>query len=167
MRTSYLLVGDRGAAEDLLQITLLRTARRWHAAQRAPEAYARQVLVNLVRDRHRGAARRVEERPAGEAIGWSPQEAATDHAELVVGRGEVVAALAKLTTEQREVLVLRFYADLSVAETAAATGASAGTVKSRTSRALDRMRELLADSRTSPPQPTSHEVADDDRRTAH
>jgi DNA-directed RNA polymerase specialized sigma24 family protein len=68
-RISYLLVGERGAAEDLLQLTLLRTARRWHGAQRAPEAYARQVLVNLARDRRRRASRRVEERPVDEAIG--------------------------------------------------------------------------------------------------
>jgi RNA polymerase sigma factor (sigma-70 family) len=56
-----------------------------------------------------------------------------------------MAALAQLPDRQREVLVLRFYGDLSVAQTAAATGASEGTVKSHTSRALARMRELLAD----------------------
>jgi RNA polymerase sigma factor (sigma-70 family) len=56
-----------------------------------------------------------------------------------------MAALAQLPDRQREVIVLRFYADLSVAETAAATGASEGTVKSYTSRALDRMRQLLAE----------------------
>jgi RNA polymerase sigma-70 factor (sigma-E family) len=152
LRSAYLLTGDRGAAEDVLQVTLLRTAGRWRAAQRAPEAYARRVLVNLVRDRRRQATRRVAERPLGEAIGEQYHDSSGDHVEAVTGRSEVFGALARLPADQREVLVLRFYGDLSVAETAAALGTSEGTVKSRTSRALARMRELLAD----PVQPALH-----------
>lgn len=160
LRTAYLLTGERAAAEDLLQLTLLRTARRWHAAQKAPEAYARRVLVNLVRDRQRRAARRAEERPFEEAtteLLW----ARADHADAVAGRDEVIQALARLPIEQREVLVLRFYADLSVAESAAALDTSEGTVKSRTSRALARMRELLLSPVTPSAQPASGEVAND------
>src|SRR5579859_2745450 len=148
MRTAYLLTGERGAAEDVLQMTLLRTASRWRVAQRAPEAYARRVLVNLVRDRRRRAVRRVAEEPLQEEL-WR-DGFCTDHADAIAGRGEVFDALARLPADQREVLVLRFYGDLSVAETAAATGVSEGTVKSRTNRALAHMRELLAD----PPLPT-------------
>jgi RNA polymerase sigma factor (sigma-70 family) len=66
-------------------------------------------------------------------------------ADLIADRDELIAALARLPERQREVLVLRFYADLSVIETAEAVGASEGTVKSSTSRALERMRELLGD----------------------
>src|SRR4051812_16984443 len=51
LRTAYLLTGDRGHAEDLLQTALLRTARHWSRVRGSPEAYARQVLVNLSRDR--------------------------------------------------------------------------------------------------------------------
>ena len=58
LRTAYALTGDRGHAEDLLQTALLRTARRWTAARDAPEAYVRQVLVNLCRDRVRWLQRR-------------------------------------------------------------------------------------------------------------
>lgn len=162
VRMAYLLTGERGAAEDLLQLTLLRTANRWRAARQAPEAYARRVLVNLVRDRRRRAARRVAERPLEEAIGARIRGVSTDHAEAVVGRNEVFDALARLPADQREVLVLRFYGDLSVAETAAATGTSEGTVKSRTSRALARMREVLAAPAQPALQPASGELGDDD-----
>lgn len=144
LRSAYLLCGDRGAAEDLLQGTLLRVARHWRSAQASPEAYARQVLVNLSRDRARRTQRRVVEAE------WSQlaESAVADDrsfADEVSGREVVMTALAQLPERQREVLVLRFYADLSVADTAAATGTSEGTVKSNTSRALARMRELLVD----------------------
>lgn len=141
LRSAYLLCGDRGQAEDLLQLTLLRTARRWQAAREAPEAYARQVLVNLSRDDRRRVRRRVKESPLSAVA--SP-ELGSDHADAVVGRDEVIGALRRLPRRQREVLVLRFYSDLSVSDTAALIGASEGTVKSYTARALARMRELLA-----------------------
>lgn len=142
LRSAYLLSGERGAAEDLLQLTLMRVSAHWRAAAAAPDAYARRVLINLSRDRARRLGRRVRE------TGWhelatEPERA--DHAEQVTGRSALMGALAQLPHRQREVLVLRFYGDLSVADTAAATGASEGTVKSHTSRALARMRELLAD----------------------
>ena len=162
LRTAYLLTGERGAAEDLLQVARLRTANRWRQAQQAPAAYARRVLVNLVRDRRRHAARRVPERPLEEAIGLQLDGASGDLAAAVAGRNEVFEALAGLSADQREVLVLRFYGDLSVAEVAAATGTSEGTVKSRTSRALDRMRELLAGAAEPSLQPTSVETGGDD-----
>lgn len=162
LRIAYLLTGDRGAAEDLLQLTLLRAANRWRSAQRAPEAYARRVLVNLVRDRRRRAARRAAERPLEEAIVARAHGLSRDHVDAVVGRNEVFDALARLSADQREVLVLRFYGDLSVADTAAATGTSEGTVKSRTSRALARMRELLAAPAHPAFEPSRVEIGDDD-----
>jgi RNA polymerase sigma-70 factor (sigma-E family) len=145
LRTAVLLVGDREVAEDLLQATLMRVARRWVDASRSPEAYAHRVLVNLSRDRHRRVGRRVAEVPWNEL---TADPLLADHADAVAARSAVIAALAQLPTRQREVLVLRFYADLSVAETAAATGASEGTVKSYTSRALLRMRNLLGEPST-------------------
>lgn len=154
LRTSYLLTGDRGAAEDLLQMTLMRVARHWRAARQAPGAYAHRVLINLSRDRARRAGRRVAEAP------WEELEATPagngDVGDEIARRALITAALARLPHRQREVLVLRFYADLSVAETAAATGASEGTVKSHTSRALARMRELLT-------EPSHVEVYPDER----
>ncbi len=162
LRSAYLMTGDSFAAEDLLQLALLRTARRWRSAQQAPEAYARRVLLNLVRDRWRHSARRVAERPLADAARTGRDLLSSDHAEGVAAREEVIDAVARLPAEQREVLVLRFYADLSVAETAAATGTSEGTVKSRTSRALAHMRELLVGPLPASVQPVPDEVAHDD-----
>ena len=143
LRTAYLLTGDRGHAEDLLQTALLRTARHWSRARDAPEAYARRVLINLSRDRIRWLVRRPREVPM-------PPETdgprATDAGyEQVVQRQVMVRALAALPTRQRQVIVLRFFEDLSIEQTAEVLGISAGTVKSYTSRGLARLRELLAD----------------------
>jgi RNA polymerase sigma-70 factor (sigma-E family) len=143
LRTAYLLTGDRGHAEDLLQTALLRTARHWSRAREAPEAYVRRVLVNLSRDRIRSLFRRPREAP----LPPDPDNLRAVDAgyERVAERRVVVGALAKLPTRQRQVVVLRFFEDLSVEQTAELLGFSAGTVKSYTSRALARLRELLAD----------------------
>jgi len=88
MRTAYALVGDHGHAEDLLQTALLRTARRWASARHAPEAYARQVLVNLCRDRVR----------------WLPGVQRGVHVVLLtawVDRNDVVHQISLRTTQQQ------------------------------------------------------------------
>ena len=118
-RTALLLSGDRGQAEDLLQLTLLRTARRWATARVSPVAYARRVLVNLSHDRYRDARRRVGEDSLDLARSLP---ARPDEFDAVLGRDEVVGALRQLPSRQREVVVLRFYADLSIAATAEAMG---------------------------------------------
>jgi RNA polymerase sigma-70 factor (sigma-E family) len=142
LRMAVLMVGDHGHAEDLLQLTLLRVARRWGVARCAPEAYAHRVLVNLSRDGWRRADRRVREQSLEHAGAFA---SALDHAETVIARDAVIHALRQLPDRQREVLVLRYFGDLSIAETAAAIGSSEGTVKAYTARALRRMRQLLAD----------------------
>ena len=148
LRTAYLLCGDRGHAEDLVQTALLRTARRWRAAREQPEAYARRVLVNLAKDRWRTLARR----PA-EAAFDTDVEAPAD--ESLLDRDALLRATRALPPGQRAVLVLRFLDDLSVEDTAAALGCSSGTVKSQTSRALERLRAALTPKK---------ETADADRR---
>ena len=140
MRTAYLLTSDRGHAEDLVQSTLLRTARRWPRARRQPEAYARRVLVNLAKDRWRTLRRRVGEVAVEVEAADSIAVPADDE---VLERERLLAAIRELPAGQRAVLVLRFFDDLSVAETAAALDCSEGTVKSQTARALDRMRTVL------------------------
>jgi RNA polymerase sigma-70 factor (sigma-E family) len=143
VRTAYLLTGDRGHAEDLVQTALLRTARHWERAREAPEAYVRRVLVNLSRDRIRGLFRRPREAPMpDDADAWSAVDAGY---ERVTEQRVVVRALTQLAVRQRQVVVLRFFEDLSVEQTAELLGFSTGTVKSYTSRALARLRELLAD----------------------
>jgi RNA polymerase sigma-70 factor (sigma-E family) len=143
LRTAYLLTGDRGHAEDLVQTALLRTAARWSNARDAPVAYVRQVLVNLARDGWRRRGRRPREEPLPEdhetVRGHDP---GYDH---LTQRRVVVHALRQLPVRQREVVVLRFFEDLSVEQTAELLGCTEGTVKSYTSRALARLRELLTD----------------------
>lgn len=137
LRTAFLLTGDRGHAEDLLQTTFERTARRWTKISGEPEAYARTVLANLATDRWRRRAAR----PA-EVYGNLPDPAGGDIASDLVTRSSLVAALGELTRRQRTVLVLRYFDDLTEAETAQALGITVGTVKSTANRALARLREL-------------------------
>jgi RNA polymerase sigma-70 factor (sigma-E family) len=136
LRTAYLLCGDRGHAEDIVQTALMRTARHWSAAQQQPEGYARRVVVNLTKDRWRGLGRRPAELPL-EADVQVPETTA------LLDRDALVRAAAHLPPGQRAVLVLRYFDDLSVEETAACLGCSTGTVKSQTSRALENLRSAL------------------------
>ncbi|MCC8248255.1 SigE family RNA polymerase sigma factor [Saccharothrix luteola] len=145
LRLALLLVNDRGHAEDLLQTALLRTALRWHRVLDHPEAYARQVVVNLARDRWRRVKRRVGELPLNDLVA---PPAPGDHARTVVDQQAVRQAVAALPQRQREVVVLRFFADLSVAETAQTMGTTEGTVKSQTHRALSLLRQSLDGSET-------------------
>ncbi|MDX6209993.1 MAG: hypothetical protein QOE24_2384 [Frankiales bacterium] len=150
LRTAVLLTGDHGHAEDLVQTALERTARRWTRLDGAPEAYARVVLARLATDRWRRLRSRV-----GEVSGAPPERTHGDFVGQVVVRQALIGAMLQLTPSQRAVLVLRFFDDLSEAQTAAALGVSAGTVKSTTSRATARLRALLPDL---DPFPTLQEV---------
>jgi RNA polymerase sigma-70 factor (sigma-E family) len=141
LRSAYLLTGDRAHAEDLLQVALVRTARRWDQARHAPHAYAHRVLINLLHDRRRLLTRRVTELPLDEYD--DAVRPVADHAESVIGRDAIIGAMKLLPQRQREVVVLRFFADLSVADTATAIRTSQGSVKTHTSRALARLRDAL------------------------
>jgi RNA polymerase sigma-70 factor (sigma-E family) len=136
VRTAYLLCGDRGHAEDMTQTALLRTARRWRSARKWPEAYARRVVVNLAKDRWRALSRRPLETGLDVDVPLSAGEPSGPDERLLL-------AVRTLPEGQQTVLVLRFFNDLSVADTAAALGCSEGTVKSQTARALDRLRTTL------------------------
>lgn len=136
VRTAYLLCGDRGDAEDLAQTALVRTARRWRSARRDPDAYARRVVVNLAKDRWRMLSRR----PVEAELDVDP---AVPVVEGLADREALLDAVRLLPEGQRAVLVLRFFEDLSVADTAAALGCTTGTVKSQTARAMDRLRSVL------------------------
>lgn len=136
VRSAYLLCGDRGHAEDLVQTALMRTARHWRQARASPEAYARRVVVNLAKDRWRDRSRRPAEVPLA-AEPQAPETAA------IVDRDLLTRAMRGLPQGQQAVLVLRFFDDLSVADAAAALGCTPGTVKSQTARALDNLRAAL------------------------
>lgn len=139
VRAGFLLTGDRGHAEDLTQAALLRVYRRWDSIGQSPDAYAREVLVNLSRDRGRALRRRPSEVELGDSSNMS---AADDSAQLLE-RDTLTRAVRQLPRRQREVIVLRFLLDLSVAQTATALGTSEGAVKAYAARALTKLRTLL------------------------
>jgi len=138
LRTALLLTGQNQAeAEDLLQLALERAYRHWARVCRSgePERYVRGILAHASADRWRRLARRAE-RPLPAAA----DPALPDHSAVVADRDYLLRALAALPPRQRAVLVLRYFDDLSEAETAAMLGCSVGTVKSQAARGLARLR---------------------------
>lgn len=147
-RTAHLMLGDHGLAEDLTQTALAKTYVAWTRVRErdAAYAYARTTLVNTATSWFRRRSWRNE--LPGEDVGTDLRDSTPDPSD----RPALMHALAALPPRQRAVVVLRFYDDLSVAQTADALGCSAGTVKSQTSAALARLRELVGDS----PLPTAN-----------
>ncbi|WP_283132798.1 SigE family RNA polymerase sigma factor [Rhizohabitans arisaemae] len=146
-RTAFLLTGDHALAEDLLQETLVKTAARWRRAMRDgnPEGYVRKIMLNQMRTWRR--PRRLTFLTVGEV----PETAAgADEASQAERKVLLKRALAVLAPRQRVVLYLRFYEDLTEAETAAQLDCSIGTVKRHAHDALKRLRKvaprLLAES---------------------
>jgi len=140
LRTAHLLTGEIGSAEDLLQIALLKTYRHWPRLtnREAPDAFVRRVMVTTQASWWR--RRRVREDTAAVV----PERAVADSTRAADVRDELWRALARLPVRMRAVLVLRYWEDLSEAETARVLGCSAGTVKSQASRGLARLRDELA-----------------------
>lgn len=138
--TAFLLSGDWHLAEDLAQDTLARMFAVWPRVVSSgnPDAYARRVLVNLYLDHRRRPWRREQPQDSLPEPPPAPASAADGL------RLELIAALREVPTGQRAVLVLRFWEDQSVEQTALALGTSQGNVKSQTSRGLDALRAALA-----------------------
>lgn len=159
LRTGFLLTGDRGTAEDLVQEALARThrARRRLADDGHYEAYTRTAMYHL----HVSWWRR--RRSAESLSAGLPQDGemasgiAGDHAVDVALKVSLHAALARLTARQRSVLVLRYFEDYTEAQAAELLSCSIGTIKSQTNKALARLRvlapELLA---VTSPEGTPH-----------
>jgi RNA polymerase sigma-70 factor (sigma-E family) len=144
---ALLLTGHRRAeAEDLLQDVLERAYRRWARIIRNgdPDAYVRQIMINGAVDRWRRVRHRREEPLVIE----SSEVAARDQTGVIADRDLVLRLLAELPPHQRAVLVLRYFEDLTEAQTAAILGCSVGAVKSQASRALARLREIAPSSGT-------------------
>jgi RNA polymerase sigma-70 factor (sigma-E family) len=138
VRLALVMVGDLATAEDVVQDCFERLHARWPRV-REPEralAYARSAVLNGCRSVHRrsAVARRHAPRLAVRA-----DAAAPDTASVTTDRLQLAAALRKLPRRQREVLVLRYYADLSVTEIAATLGISAGNASACLSRGLARL----------------------------
>ena len=144
VRLAALLLRDTGAAEEVTQDAFVAMHGAWRRLrdQDDPDkalAYLRRSVVNGARSalRHRKVAEKHAPRPA-------PDAASAEHgALLAVEHAEVMAALRRLPERQREVLVLRYYLDLSEAGIADALGISRGAVKSHASRGIATLRSSL------------------------
>jgi RNA polymerase sigma-70 factor (sigma-E family) len=137
-RTAYLLCGDWHTADDLVSTALVKLFKHWGrvSAMENIDAYARRVLLRAWLDERRRPWRREYARA------HLPESAARAGHD-VADRVAILALLAELPARRRAVLVLRFFCDLSVEDTAEALGCTAGTVKSQTARALDALRTRL------------------------
>ena len=135
LRTAYLLTSDHQLAEDLVQTALFKAAKAWERIEGAPEPYVRRILYteNISWWRRR---RHLVESSLG--AGGERTEPGPD-VELHV---TLQQALEQLTPKQRTVLVLRYYEDLTEAETARVLHIGLGTVKSTHRQALSRLRAL-------------------------
>ncbi len=138
-RTAYLLCGNWHTAEDLAQTTLARVFASWRRIRRrdAVQAYTMRTLLNtyLAENRRR--------RPAEVLTGNLPERPIPPFSPET--RMAVLDALSMLPARARAVVVLRYWGDFSVEETAAILDCSTGNVKSQSARALDKLRVLLTD----------------------
>lgn len=136
-RTAYLLTGSKVEAEDLLQTALARTCARWDGIRDkgAADAYVRRAMVNLAQRHWRTRKREVptEQLP----------DPGHDHLAVRADHLALWAEVRRLPTRMRAAVVLRYFEDLSVAETARELGCSEGAVKSQTHHALRRLRASL------------------------
>jgi RNA polymerase sigma-70 factor (sigma-E family) len=136
VRLAYALTGDQGHAEDVAQTAFARAYASWPriARTRNPEAYIRQIVVNVNRNRFRKhrVAERLTESP--------PEPLAADLTVASDERAVLIAALQRLGPRQRAVIMLRYWLDLTEVEAADALNISVGTVKSQAARALASLR---------------------------
>ena len=142
-RVAYAVCGDWHRADDILQTALLKAYVAWPRIRRRgeEEAYVRRIIVRTTIDEHRRPWRR-------ELVGLPEPDRAPDRSAdpglPLEDRDALLDALRELPEMQRKTVVLRHWLGLSVEETATELGIATGTVKSHTSRAVQRLEELLA-----------------------
>jgi RNA polymerase sigma-70 factor (sigma-E family) len=144
IRIALLMLGDRSAAEDVVQEAFFGLFRRWHGLNDTgkAEAYVRSAVLNGCRD----AVKRRDRRTRRDlATAFDLLEPISAEAAALIGedRRRILAGLRLLPGRQREALVFRYYLELSEEETASAMGVSRGTVKSTTSRAIAALGRML------------------------
>ena len=135
LQMAYMLTHDRGRAEDLVQTALMRAWPRWSRIDGDPEPYVRRVMLNTYLSWWR--RRWITETPTADL----PEPGGVDHHRSVDERDEMLRALQTLPRQQRAVLVLRYYDDLSERQIADALDISPGAVKAHASRGLATLRE--------------------------
>ena len=136
LRTAYLLTGNRADAEDLLQATLAKTYLAWDRIREreALDGYVRRTMINT----QNSFWRRKRPESLYDEVPDAPGRDVPADSDL---HDALWGALAQLSGKQRAMVVLRYYEDLSEADTASVLGVSVGTVKSTTSRALSKLRD--------------------------
>ncbi|MDT0530052.1 SigE family RNA polymerase sigma factor [Micromonospora sp. DSM 115977] len=138
-RTAYLLCGDWHTADDLVSTALVKLLRHWRRVSRmeSPDAYVRRTLLRVWLDERR--------RPWRREASWAevPDAAVPSASDGSADRLTILALLAELPPRRRAVLVLRYFCDLSVEETARELGCTTGTVKSQSARAIEALRSRL------------------------
>lgn len=137
--TAYLLCGDWHRAEDIVQTALTKLFLAWPRVRRkgTEDAYVRTVLVRTAIDAHRRAWNREQ------AVETIPDRAAPEPTDA--DRDGIVTALMALPPRQRATVVMRYWLDLSVDDTAAELGVNTGTVKSQAAKGLANLRTHLTD----------------------
>ncbi|GAA1232234.1 SigE family RNA polymerase sigma factor [Oryzihumus leptocrescens] len=146
LQTARLLTGDEHRAEELLQDALVRTYAAWSRVRRDDAAaYVRRAMLNQRTDTWRRRRREVLTDDAPEPAAHLAATRGHDPADVAADADEVRQALQALTRRERTVLVLRHYVGLPVEAVAEELGVSTGTVKSTSSRAIARLREVLDD----------------------
>lgn len=144
LRTAWMLTGDESAAEDLLQVALARTWPHWaRIADGHPDAYVRKVMVRI--NANWRARRWNQETPTLDADLRHERHRASDKDDpaRLDNRLLLLKALTTLPVRQRQVVVLRFFDDLSVDVVAEVMGCSPGTVKSQSAKGLAKLRQAL------------------------
>jgi RNA polymerase sigma-70 factor (ECF subfamily) len=146
--TAFLMTRNRAEAEELVQDALILAWRGLPGFRQGGslKSWLVRILVNRVisqKRRHVWPSVSLEGEVAVRELPASVAEDPEEHAELMLEKARVRRALAELPEEARQVVMLRFFAGLSVAEAAAAMGVQEGTVKSRLHRALERLRDVL------------------------
>ena len=137
-RLAVLLTGDLTAGQDLLQTVHEQIYRHYrkHGAPESPSHYLRAALIKAAVRSRRLQARRPEV-----LVSHAPEIAGSSAESQILARQHLLPALRRLPPRQRAVIVLRYFADLTEADTAQAMGCSIGTVKTQAHRALRRLRD--------------------------
>jgi RNA polymerase sigma-70 factor (sigma-E family) len=145
-RLAFIMLGDRGAAEDVVQDAFLGLYRNWGRLASPENAltYVRSAVLNNCRAALRSRARRERrDRAAATLTGWPSFDSAADAVLLSEEHRSVLAAVGRLPDRQREALTLRYYLGLSHDEAASVMKVSTGTVKSALSRAIAALGQML------------------------
>lgn len=156
-RVAYRIVGDRDHASEIAQETLARAFVRWPRVRERSTGWVATVATNLALDHARRRTRQEAGRSTHPPV---PDDVDSRALDATLDRAELIAALRRLPRRQREVVVLRYLADLSEAEVARTLGCSPGAVKTHAHRGLAAMRAALTET-TATTRPLPHPALED------